>query len=651
MNKPPVLKALAVTLSLCAISNLALGQSVEPQLEAPEPDITTFDAGESYTTTFDTKNDINIRILDGGVLVNGLGYTMYNNDGGTLDNFGTLFNEGTLNNFSGGTLDNSGTLKNDGTLDNVGSLNNSGTLNNDGFLDNNFGGTLTNNIGGTLTNGGTLYNDGTLNNNVGGTLTNSGTLINDGTLYNDGTLNNFGTLISSNDVNAGTIINNGFHLGPIINEGTYINSGEVRIPDFAFTTNRGGVMTNNVGAVMNIASLSNGEVGTSVGGTINNQGTFNIIVFNNGELSGELSGGARVDNSKGSLFNNSGTLNVGTASLSEGDSFNGGGSFSNTGGTLDNSGYVRIRGTLTNYGFRMPSIVNNSGLIDNYGTLENRFGTLNNSGTINNYDGGTINNSDSMTNNSEGALNNYGTFNNNYYSSSSTLDNFGTINNDGIINSTSGAVSEISGIQNHGILRNNGTINGSVDVKASGILTGSGTINGSVLLGGVIAPANSTGTITTSNQTWINGASYGWEINNSDGTAGGLVGWDLVDITATEIEDGSLDLSQLTTGGFGIDIISLDVLNAIGAAEGFDDPNGEYEFVIVTTFAGITGFEAEDFVINDDDFQNSGTWEWSIAQDGNNLVLSATGYTLVPEPSSLALLGMGGLGLMLRRRR
>ena len=72
-----------------------------------------------------------------------------------------------------------------------------------------------------------------------------------------------------------------------------------------------------------------------------------------------------------------------------------------------------------------------------------------------------------------------------------------------------------------GTLRNNGTINGSVDVKAGGILTGSGTINGSVLLGGVIDPANSTGTITTSNQTWINGASYGWEVNDSDGTAGG----------------------------------------------------------------------------------------------------------------------------------
>ena len=64
-----------------------------------------------------------------------------------------------------------------------------------------------------------------------------------------------------------------------------------------------------------------------------------------------------------------------------------------------------------------------------------------------------------------------------------------------------------------------------------------------------------------------------------------------------------------------------------------------------------TSIDAENFAIYDNLFSNSGTWEWSIEQDGNNLVLKAVGYTLVPEPSSLALLGMGGLGLLLRRKR
>ena len=83
----------------------------------------------------------------------------------------------------------------------------------------------------------------------------------------------------------------------------------------------------------------------------------------------------------------------------------------------------------------------------------------------------------------------------------------------------------------------------------------------------------------------------------------------------------------------------------------FDDPNALYEFVIATATGGIIGFEAEDFVVNNKNFINSGSWEWIIAQDGNNLVLQASSSELIPEPSSVALLGLGALGLMLRRRR
>jgi hypothetical protein len=378
------LTSIAAILSLCAISNLALGQSVEPQLEAPAPDIKTFAAGESYTTTFDTKNEYRIRILDGGVLVNGVGYT--------------------------------------------------------------------------------IYNSNQLKNEIGGTLNNNGTIINS---------------------------------------------------------------------------------------------------------------------------------------------------------------------DLENYG-----ILNNNGTISSEYNLSN-LGTWNNSGTINNFD--NFANLNTLTNN-EGAF----------------LNNFGAINN-------------------LGTMVNNGTLNGRLNVldRAShsrGILTGSGTIKGLLSLEGTISPGNFTGTMTTRQQQWFDGASYNWEINSSNGAEGGSTGSDLVEIkidsgdqdggdigrfdaSALNTISAGLDLRNLTTGGFGINIISLDAMNEFGAAEGFDDPNGEYEFVILTTVGGITGFDAENFAINDADFQNSGTWEWSIAQDGNNLVLSATGYTLVPEPSSLALLGMGGLGLLLRRKR
>ncbi|NCF13059.1 MAG: PEP-CTERM sorting domain-containing protein, partial [Verrucomicrobiaceae bacterium] len=42
------------------------------------------------------------------------------------------------------------------------------------------------------------------------------------------------------------------------------------------------------------------------------------------------------------------------------------------------------------------------------------------------------------------------------------------------------------------------------------------------------------------------------------------------------------------------------------------------------------------------------SWDWQIKLSGTDLVLEA--YA-VPEPSSTALLGLGGLALALRRRR
>jgi subtilase-type serine protease len=474
------LTSIVAILGFCAISNLALGQSVEPQLEAPEPDITTFDAGEIYSTTSDTKNDIDMRIADGGVLINGDGYTMYNNAVGTLynDTGGTIKNLGTIINDIGGTIKNLGTIEESGAINNRGTLVNSGVISSQ------------------------LYNSWYL-----GTITNSGT-IHSSNIYNDGTLINSGTMTS---------------------ELLYMYGGSTLIND--------GTMTNKYVIMEQTSMMTNN-------GTLTN--TFNVV-------------------NQGTLYNN---------------------------GTLYNDAEMNTTDTMVNDGFWH----NRAGAILRYNVM---------------------------------------------------LDNRGILYNDGTLRLTA---SDSRALNSGELLRNNGLIYSEVNVNAGGVLTGSGTIDGSVMLEGAINPGNSPGTITTGSQTWIDGASYGWEVNDSDGTQGGLVGWDLIEITATMEENGSLDLSNLTTGGFGIDIISLDALNDLGIAEGFDDPNAEYEFVILTTVGGITGFDAENFAINDAGFQNSGTWDWSIEQDGNNLVLSATGYTLVPEPSSTALLALGGLAMMMRRK-
>ena len=59
-----------------------------------------------------------------------------------------------------------------------------------------------------------------------------------------------------------------------------------------------------------------------------------------------------------------------------------------------------------------------------------------------------------------------------------------------------------------------------------------------------------------------------------------------------------------------------------------------------------------DFVLDSSGFSNRIEtyygWNWAISLSGNDLVLGASA---VPEPSSTALLGLGGLALALRRKR
>ncbi len=165
-------------------------------------------------------------------------------------------------------------------------------------------------------------------------------------------------------------------------------------------------------------------------------------------------------------------------------------------------------------------------------------------------------------------------------------------------------------------------------------------------LDGVISPGNSPGTAITGAQTWNDGGSYLWEINNSNGTKGVDEGWDWLDIT------GALNLSALTAGGFTIDITSLTTANDAGLAAGFDYSGLAYGDAYGTTFIiasadTITDFDASLFTLDDSAFVN-GKLDWSIIESGTDLVLTAV---FVPEPSSTALLGLGGLALMLRRKR
>jgi fibronectin-binding autotransporter adhesin len=192
---------------------------------------------------------------------------------------------------------------------------------------------------------------------------------------------------------------------------------------------------------------------------------------------------------------------------------------------------------------------------------------------------------------------------------------------------------------------------GSWTVENGATLSGSGTLSGTATigLGGILSPGNSPGTQTFDNLAWSNGGTYLWEINAdlaSGGGEGADPGWDWINVTS------DWDISGITTG-FNIDITSLtNPGNVAGLADGFDytglsylDP---YESFTILSFGTLDDtFDASLFTLNDSGFSNPKVG-WSLEISGNDLVLNAV---FVPEPSSTALLGLGGLALMLRRKR
>jgi len=188
------------------------------------------------------------------------------------------------------------------------------------------------------------------------------------------------------------------------------------------------------------------------------------------------------------------------------------------------------------------------------------------------------------------------------------------------------------------------TVNGGTLKIADGVNLGSHAMT--ISLGGVISPGNSPGTAIVGTQNWGDGGSYLWEINNSGGFKGSDPGWDWLSIT------GDLNLGTLSASQFTIDITSLDLSNNSGLATGFDYSGLAYgdlfdSFTIATTSGDINDFNSNLFSLNDSAFVNS-KWDWQIRQNGKDLVLDAI---FVPEPSSTALLGIGGLALLLRRKR
>jgi fibronectin-binding autotransporter adhesin len=525
-----------------------------------------------------------------------------------------------------------------------------------------------------------------------GTLTLSGdntysktTYVNDGTLEVSGGLYSGGTNGTSSNINigaAGTLDVTGagsLGLGAVFN-GNIANSGTFNYNSTTDQTLSGIISGASVLTKDNTSTLTLSGANTFSGNTTIAAGTLQIggagklqtdaTGFYSGDIAiasgatfqysssatntdarydGTISGdGTLIKDGSTSILRLQGTTSVANIEINQGtlrvqgnaDTLGGAGTTVTIGASGSENAILNYSGSNVTYTTKTAIVVGagSSGTktIQNAGAnnADNTAITLNDNVTIDDSGsftlGGVISGSDGLTKTNSGTTTLTGA---NTYSGNTTV-------SDGTLSLATGSTHSGTGAY---------TVEGGILKIATGVDLSTHAMT--IGLGGVISPGNSPGTANVGSQTWNDGGTYLWEINASDdagGTIGTDPGWDWLDIT------GALELGSLGTGGFTIDIDSLTAGNIAGDAVGFDtwtkgNPGDvDYSFIIATASGGINNFDADKFSFDSSGFSNGPSWDWQIKLSGSDLVLEA--YA-VPEPSSTALLGLGGLALMLRRKR
>ncbi len=204
---------------------------------------------------------------------------------------------------------------------------------------------------------------------------------------------------------------------------------------------------------------------------------------------------------------------------------------------------------------------------------------------------------------------------------------------------------------NAGTLLVNGTHNngGMYTVGSGATLGGTGTVGAMVQLAGEMSPGTSVGTFTTGDETWLDGGSFTFEVEDATDAGGAGSGWDLLAIT------GQLDLRQLSPEGFTVRLVPLP---AGGPANFSSVYPSSYEWDFVHTSGGVVGFDPSLFELDSSDFAGliddgwgPGVFAIDLRNNAHDLVITFT--AAVPEPSTVSLFALGllSLGFVGRRYR
>lgn len=172
-------------------------------------------------------------------------------------------------------------------------------------------------------------------------------------------------------------------------------------------------------------------------------------------------------------------------------------------------------------------------------------------------------------------------------------------------------------------------------------LSGGGTVSGGVVIanGGTLAVGNSIGSLATGALSLEAASTFAYEMDND--AAAGVAG----DLTAV-------------TGDLSLFAGALLTLTELGAGSWTDGDKLTLISYDGTWSGGLFDYQSASLA-DDSTFSFSGT-DWDINYNdtdaGTNYTSTGLNYVTitaaaVPEPSTIALLGLGGLALVLRRRR
>ena len=412
---------------------------------------------------------------------------------------------------------------------------------------------------------------------------------------------------------------------------TYLASFDPNAP-YSWTNGAGGWST--IPGWTNGATPTNGAaiIVQGVGGVSSNNGlvsSLSSLVFSNTSTSATLNGDALAIGTNG-IANRSSNEHVVNIALSMAGAT-----------TVDAaSNNITINGSITGAGALIKSGQSTLALggANTYGG-----GTLISGGRL---EGSTRSIAGNVTNNASLLFNQ--TTNGTYAGSVSGSGALIKSGNGTLIMTAENTYSGATTVESGRLVVNGTNANSIVTVESGASLSGTGSVGGGLIVGGLLAPGNSVGTLTAGNTTFDGGGAFELEVFDWVSSAG--TGWDLLAV------NGDLTLNATTNSPFTIHLVSLQNTNTPGLSVDWNQASSfTNTFVTYTGSLLGTAFSPGLFVVDTTGFQNSfdGTFGVTAVSGGLALFYTPVGFG-VPEPgtwAAAALLAGGAAFVRWRRAR